>query len=276
MVKLKQRKDYTWQVPNPKGTWLICPDRHHAPPGDEEGGIDPAAFSCMLQGIDIIKPDGFIDLGDIGEWSSCSPWQYKRRSRPPVKFLVQELMKDVMAVNKGQDDVDEALARVNCKRKIQILGNHEVWPQNMMDEWKDIMDPRFKLENLLQLKERGYACVPYGDYVRLGKLFVYHGGHCSSHKYHTAQHLRELGASVMYGHQHDYQVTKVGHLGQGLHAAWCIGFLGNARKPFMKGKPTNWSHNFGVVHVEKDGSFHVEVIEIFNGSCYIQGKKVTG
>ena len=72
------------------------------------------------------------------------------------------------------------------------------------------------------------------------------------------------------------RVAKTGLLGKGLHAAWSIGFLGKPRKPFMRGKPTNWSHNFAICYVEKDGTFHVEVIEIFNGVCYVQGKKVTG
>lgn len=276
MVKLIRQPDFTWKVQHPQGTWVILPDRHHAPPNDPEGGVDPKAWSCALQGIELVKPDGLIDLGDIGEWFSVSPWKYKRRKRPPVKQVAEALEKDLAAVHRGQDQLDRAAGKI---RKIQLQGNHEVWLDNMIDEWRDelgdVMREGMSTEELLQLKARDYAYVPYGDYVKLGDLYLYHGGHCNSGKYHAAQHLRELSASVMYGHYHDYQVAKTGLLGKGLHAAWSIGFLGKPRKPFLKGKPTNWSHNFAIVHVEK-ASFHVEVVEIFDGWCYVQGKKVRG
>lgn len=279
MVKLQRQEDFTWKVLAPQGTWVVLPDRHDAPADDTEGGVDPGAFSCAMQGIQLVKPTGVIDLGDIGEWTSVSPWQYKRRKRPPMRYVLDELNRDLEAVHKGQDVVDKVLAEVGCKKKIQLEGNHEVWIDNMIEEWEgqlgDLMRDGMSTPELLQLKERGYGYIPYGDYVQLGKLFLYHGGHFGG-QHHAAAHIRGLSSSVMYGHYHDYQVAKTGMLGKGLHAAWCIGFLGKPRKPFMKGKPTNWSHNFAIVHVEKDGLFHVEVVEIFNGKCYVQGKKVTG
>jgi hypothetical protein len=280
MVKLQKQPDFTWKIPNPQGTWIIIPDRHHAPDNDPEGGVDPKAWSCALQGIGLIKPDGLVDLGDIGEWSSVSPWKYKRRKRPPVKDVMANLERDLTSVWRGQDQLDEAALRVGCRRKVQLQGNHELWIDNMIEEWQEqlgsVMRAGMSTQGLLELKQRKYAYVPYGDYIKLGDLFLYHGGHFNSQKYHAAQHLRELSASVMYGHYHDYQVAKTGLLGKGLHAAWSIGFLGKPRKPFMRGKPTNWSHNFAIVHVERNGHFHVEIVEIFDGVCYVQGKKVTG
>lgn len=276
MLKLKQLPDYTWKVPAPVGTWIVGPDQHNAPPGDPEGGVAPKALGCLLRGVQIVKPDGYIDLGDIGEWSSVSPWKYKRQRRPSVSEIVDRLDEDTSAVRQSMAVVNYELNSVGCTRKIQFQGNHEVWVDNMMEEWQKIMHPRFRIENILDLKEQGYAgLVPYGDYVKLGDLYLYHGGHFGG-QYHAAAHLRNLSASVMYAHYHDYQVAKTGLLGKGLHAAWCIGFLGKPRKPFMKGRPTNWSHNFAIVHVEKSGHFHVEVVEIYDGVCYIQGQKVTG
>ncbi len=289
MVKLKRLPDYTWEIPKPQGTWIVSPDKHAAPEGDHEGGVDPWAMSCLYQAAELIKPTGEIDLGDVGEWSSVSPWKYKRRKRPGMKRTLDALAADVAAVNSVLDEKDKAFA--SATKKVMIQGNHELWVDNMLEEWQDDLNEFgqqwegivaapvpgrvLTLPEMLQLPQRKTAYVPYGDYVRLGSLFLYHGGHFGG-QYHAAAHLRGLSASVMYGHHHDYQVAKTGLLGKGLHAAWCIGMLCKPRKPFMRGRPVNWSHNFAVVHVEKDGTFHVEVIEIFEGKCYVQGKKITG
>jgi hypothetical protein len=280
MLKIKQTPDYTWQIPTKAGeTWIFGPDQHNAPADDPNGGVDPYAVGCMAQAIEIVKPDGYGDLGDIGEWSSVSPWAYKRRKRPGMSKTVDMLYNDLEAVGAGQDLIDSSLAIAGTKKKIQFQGNHEVWIDNMLEEWRDelgrLMDPGMTTEKLLGLKERGYAYVPYGDYATLGKLNIYHGGHFGG-QHHANAHVANLSASVLYAHHHSYQVAKRSLLGKGVHAAWCMGFLGKPRKPFMKGKPTNWSHNFAIVHVEKAGVFHMEPVEIFEGVCYVYGKKVTG
>lgn len=281
MLKLKRMPDYTWNIPiKPGETWMFGPDQHNAPKGDLNGGVDPAAVGCMLQAIELVKPDGYGDLGDLGEWSSVSPWEYKRRSRPGVSQTADKLWNDLEAVGLAQDLVDSSLDIAGTKKRIQFQGNHEVWIDNMLLEWKErigdlLLVPDLSVERLLKLKERGYAYVPYGDYATLGKLNIYHGGHFGG-QHHANAHLINLSASVLYAHHHSYQVAKRALLGKGVHAAWCMGFLGKPRKAFMKGKPTNWSHNFAIVHLEKNGIFHMEPVEIWNGVCYVYGKKVTG
>jgi hypothetical protein len=279
MLKLKRMPDYTWNTPAPQGTWVMAPDKHFAPPGDPEGGVDPAALSCMLQGVQIIKPNGYFTMGDEGEWTSVSPWKRKRRKRPPVAVTLDRLDADMRAVTGGMDQIDAVLHEVGCKRKVFIEGNHEVWVDNMIEEWQeelgDAMRPDLNLRDMLGLKDRGYAFAPHGDYVRLGKLYVYHGGHFGGVS-HARAHLLGLGSSVMYAHHHGQQQDSHGGFSAQKHKAWCIGMLAQGRKPFMKGKPTNWSHNFAIVHVEKDGSFHVEVVEIHEGKCHVYGKKITG
>ena len=37
---------------------------------------DIPAISCLKQAIEIVKPDIYIDLGDVGEWHGCSHWQW--------------------------------------------------------------------------------------------------------------------------------------------------------------------------------------------------------
>jgi hypothetical protein len=70
------------------------------------------------------------------------------------------------------------------------------------------------------------------------------------------------------------QFAHVKHLG-GNHGAWCIGSLCKLDKPFLNHKPTDWSHAIAIVHFESDGTFHVEVVDIYAGVGYVYGKRLS-
>ncbi len=52
------------------------------------------AVNCVLKAIEMIKPNIFICLGDLGEWHSVSPFKYKRRKRPPLEYILKEVEKE--------------------------------------------------------------------------------------------------------------------------------------------------------------------------------------
>ena len=56
---------------------IVTPDKH-APLHDKK------AINVVKQAIEIIKPDIYVDLGDLGEFSGCSHWQWKRKKKPPL------------------------------------------------------------------------------------------------------------------------------------------------------------------------------------------------
>ena len=58
---------------------IVIPDQHF-PIHDE------SAVKVVLKAIEFVKPDIFINLGDVGEWESVSAWAYKRRKRPPIEY----------------------------------------------------------------------------------------------------------------------------------------------------------------------------------------------
>jgi len=274
-VRVQHLDDGTHRIPSSCGTWVICPDTHSAPDDDPEGGIDPWAFNCLLEALGHVKPRGFIHIGDVGEWSGASHWKWSRRSRPPIQYVLSDIERDAAAVGEDLDLLDSALETAGTKDKLILLGNHDQWVINMTEELADVLDPRFKIENLLRAKQRNYTLLPYGDYARLGKLSLYHGGHYGGANF-AAAHLRGLRSSVMFGHHHSVQVASASALSGGPYRAWSIGCLAKLRKPFMKGRPTNWSHAFAIVHVERDGRFHAEVIEVVGGVCYVYGKRIRG
>ena len=67
----------------------------------------------VKKAIEIVKPDVYIDLGDVGEWHGCSHWQWKKKKRPPLEYQLPFIDKDIVDVNKGLDIIDEALDKVN-------------------------------------------------------------------------------------------------------------------------------------------------------------------
>jgi len=106
---------------------IIVPDQHF-PLHDEK------AVKVVLKAIDFIKPDIFINLGDVGEWESVSGHKYKRRKRPPLEYQLPEIDKEIKAVNKQIDRFDKALDKVECKERHILAGNHDEWLDSFVEE----------------------------------------------------------------------------------------------------------------------------------------------
>ena len=78
---------------------IITPDKH-APVHDE------AAIKVVCKAIELVKPNIYIDLGDLGEWASVSHWQWKRKKKPPLEYIMPKIDEDVRAVNELLDIID--------------------------------------------------------------------------------------------------------------------------------------------------------------------------
>ena len=142
--------------------YIVTPDKHF-PLHDKK------AINCLIQIIEDVKPDGYIDLGDVGEWHGSSHWQWKKKKRPPLEYQLESIDRDIVDVNKGMDMIDEALDKVNCKTKHMIEGNHDDWMNRFVDEHPYLGEYRFK--NCVKLKERGYSYHPIGKFLKIGKLY---------------------------------------------------------------------------------------------------------
>ena len=92
---------------------VVTPDKHF-PLHDKK------AINVVCKAIKIIKPDAYIDLGDTGEWALFSRHHWKNKEKPPLEVLIPMLNKEVKAVNKGMDIIDEALDYVDCNERYFI------------------------------------------------------------------------------------------------------------------------------------------------------------
>ena len=81
---------------------IVTPDKHFPL-------HDVKSINVLCKTIEIVKPDIYIDLGDVGEWESFSHWKWKRKKKPPLEYLLPDLEKDVSDVNKGMNFPNQRL-----------------------------------------------------------------------------------------------------------------------------------------------------------------------
>ena len=247
---------------------IVTPDKHFPL-------HDQPSINVLCQTIEIVKPDIYVDLGDIGEWSAFSAWKYKRKKAPPLEFMIPDMDADVDDVNKCMNQIDESLDKVNCKEKYITEGNHDNWLNMAVEKYPYIS--QYKFATAVDLKGRGYTYYPFGKHLKIGKLYFYHG-HQYGGQYHTANHLRKLGCNIMYGHWHDIQQMSATHM-DGAKSAWSIGCLkdmSDEANSWLGNRRINWAHAFAIVDFYKNGLFTVHIIQIINGQTALWGELVDG
>ena len=247
---------------------IVTPDKHF-PLHDQK------AINCLKKTIEIVKPDAYIDLGDVGEWEGFSAWKFKRRKAPPLEYLIKDFDKDIKDVYSGMDQIDESLDKVGCTEKYITEGNHDNWLNMAVEKYPYI--PHYRFANAVRLSERGYKYYQFGKHLKMGKLYFYHG-HQYGGQYHTANHIRKLGCNIMYGHWHDLQQMSATHM-DGPKSAWSIGCLkdmGPKSNEWLSNRRINWAHAFAIVDFYAKGLFTVHIIQIINGKTSLWGELING
>ncbi len=247
---------------------IVVPDQHFPIHSQE-------ALNCVLKAIEMVKPDIFVNLGDVGEWESVSPWQYKgNRKRPPLEYVLPQVKEEIAAVNAGLDQFDKALDKVKVKKKYMVTGNHDIWLDFFVERYPYLKDYTFKKS--CKIVERGYKYLEHNEPLKIGKLTFIHGAYTTT--YHAKKHLECYGENIMYGHTHDIQRHTLTKLG-GTIGAWSMGCLKDMsadKNRWLRGRLHNWAHAFGVVDFFERGEFRVDVVEIINGKTTLWGKTIDG
>src|SRR5438046_916453 len=233
---------------------------------------DVAAVNAFLQFAEWYKPHGYINIGDFLEMESVSHWDAKnpkpRRLVPEVKVAKDLLQK-----------IDKALGP-QCVYKRFLIGNHEDWlDQFLINKIPEVLDGledlgiNLRVQDVLGLKDLGYRAIPLNEILRLGELHYIHGYYTLMH--HAKKHLDVFGVNLAYGHLHDVQ-SFTGVSVKGVHEAFCLGCLRSLNASFLKGKPNNWSHAFGIVEYRIDGTYTRFVPILINGRFSFNGKIFDG
>ena len=248
-------------------TAFVIPDQHF-PLHDQR------AVNVVKQAIQVVKPDIFINLGDVGEWESVSHWRWRKKKRPPLEYLLPDIDKEIKAVNDGIDQIDITLDWAGCNQRYILAGNHDEWLDAFVLEHPYLSNYTFR--EACHIDARGYDYHPYNEPVTIGKLTFIHGAYTTMN--HAKKHLESYGNNIMYGHVHDIQRHTKTDL-NGTRAAWSIGCLKDMspeKNRWLKGKLTNWGHAFAVIDWFENGDFIVNVVEIINGKTTLWGKVLKG
>ena len=243
---------------------IIIPDQHF--PLHDQSAVD-----VVLEAIKLIKPDIFVNLGDVGEWESVSSWRYKKIKQPPLEYQLPIIDEEISLVNDGIDQFDRVLDKVKCDERYICAGNHDEWLDSFVERYPYMSDYTFK--KACRWSERGYKYKAYNYPLKIGNLNFIHGAYATT--YHAKKHLEAYGANIVYGHTHDLQRHTLTKLDSGTIGAWGMGCLKDMSRDsnkWLKGRLHNWNHAFGIVTWFSNGNFQVEPIEIVNGRASVWGK----
>ena len=249
---------------------VVIPDQHF-PLQDHQ------AVNVVLKALKIIKPDIFVNLGDVGEWESVSAWRWKGKKQPPLEYQLPLIDYEIGQVNDGIDQFDKVLDEIKCKERYICAGNHDEWLTYGFCERYPYMKKEYSFRKACHWDDRGYKYYEYNQPLKIGKLTFIHGAYATM--YHAKKHLESYGSNLVSGHTHDIARHSLTKLADGTIGAWSLGCLKDmspARNKWLKGRLHNWNHGFGIVDWFSNGNFKVEVVEIVNGITSLWGKIING
>lgn len=230
---------------------------------------DHAAVTCFLSCLELISIDVFIILGDFLDAEGISHWP--QDNLEPKRFIPE-----ILDARELLDAIDKRLPET-CAKAF-LCGNHEDWlRQAMVAKMPELFDGLQELglmpdvEALLELDKRNYKFVELNHILKVGPTHWTHGLYVGNG--HPQKHMKALKDNIYYGHMHDDLSIVEPSLRGNLEAASCA-CLCRLDAPFMKGKPTTWSHGFRHTRIFKDGSFVSNQIKIKNGRAVFLGKDV--
>lgn len=232
--------------------------------------IDPVAFSCFLKFLLWYNPHLHLILGDFADCEGLSHWEpgdmQPRRIVPEMK-LARKLLEKIVAVTP------------KCSTRIFLEGNHENWIEQALQRMPELFEHledlgiEVSVRSLLNLERYGYQFFPLNHLVQIGEAHFTHGIYTSTH--HAKKHLDTFKCNIYYGHLHDTQESNATSI-YGPIEAVSLGCLCRLDAKFLKGKPNNWVHSFGVFEFFPDGNYTFFKPKIINGRMSFCGEVFTG
>lgn len=228
---------------------------------------DKATLKAVLDYLDKNKVDVLIFQGDQLDMQNIS---HHTKGKPGLRDKGGYL-DDIYGFERDVLKPVEARLKKDCK-KYWIIGNHEDWEQDLVDEQPELKK-LIDHVRLLKLKELGYEVVPLGHAVRLGKLTVVHGealtGIGNQAGAFSAKKAVELYASnVLAAHTHAPQCfTRVSPVDSSQKWQGYISpIIGSLNPHYLRNRPTAWINGFSLVELHEDGTFNLYLINIIKGS----------
>jgi hypothetical protein len=248
--------DSAWKIQKT----VLLPDIHYP-------HCDRRTMDVVNEFIFDYDPDELVYMGDQLSLDCISFWNKKR----PLLKEGQRLKKDYDNFNTDVLKVHENITRPDIRRTF-IMGNHEERVTSFVEENPEL-EGFLDIDLNLNLYDRGYKVIPFGDVHKVGKLYVMHGKYWNI--YHAKATVEAYEGSVVYAHVHNPQMfTKISPVdAKGYHMATSLPCLCNTKPDYKKNAPTHWVNGFGIVeHLPATGFFNLYTIIIIESSFMYNGK----
>jgi predicted phosphodiesterase len=143
-------------------------------------------------------------------------------------------------------------------RKIWIIGNHERFEQDLIEELPELQGTIDHVKSL-HLLERDWKVVPLGHSYKIGKLQIAHGEAVGGGMYPARKAVELYGASILIGHTHSPQTfTKISPVDKiQKHQGYVAPIVGNVNPTYLRNKPTAWLNGVVVIETFCGGLFNV-------------------
>lgn len=251
---------------------VVLPDIHYP-------DFDPVAIKVLLEYLKDYKPDGLLFLGDLWEMDAVTRWD---RESNDVDKALTEFEGCIKWLKKG---ILKA-AGPQCKTKIFLMGNHEDWFRQYVDDMRSFSPDKIKLlermygsarfEDLCGLKDIGFDVHPYitehnaCHMIKIGHAHFTHGNIAGMNP--AKKLFMQVLANVYQGHTERID-TYIHKSIRGLLEAMCLGTLRDPSKvTFNKGRLLGWNHSFSTFEFMDDGYFSRATHLILNGRISVNGK----
>lgn len=229
---------------------------------------DIRAFNAAYGFLKDFKPDILIVGGDFLDCGAVSHHNKgAKRSTEGLRLLADatDLRREVLA----------PLEALKADKMVYIVGNHEDWIEDLIEENPGI-EGLVDLRKMLGLEK--WQVVPQGGYYNLGKLTFMHGDQLSGGEHVAKAAVVAWERSVRFGHVHTFQTyTKVSPIDEKLgRTGVAVPCLCSKGPKYGEGKANRWVQGFNYGYIHSDGSYNDYVAIITNGRTTVHGKVYRG
>ena len=238
--------------------WQFCSDIHFP-------HHDKRSVELWLKVMKWWKPQAVDLLGDIDDADSTSRWAVGPETT--VNILdggVRDTEKFLSEIHSIVPDADKHFFDGN-----HGWYRHEKYLNSNAPAMAGLLSP----EILYGCEKSNFTFHKYDEPPtrRYGDIYCHHGESISKHAGESVRNdVLNWGVSLLRGHSHrlgNYNITYP-ITGQKLRG-WEIG---NLCGPMDYDRSPNWQQGFAIAHVDGDTA-HVQLVEIHDHTCFVDGKK---
>lgn len=230
---------------------------------------DEKAISVAMQFIQDFKPDHVVLGGDILDCGAISHHRQGKSGQLEGLRLLADA-KDC------RETIIEPIEKLKPKSLTYIIGNHEDWLNDVVDEMP-ALEGIVDIKALLRLNSK-WKMIPQGEAHKLGKLTFIHGDQLKGGEHVAKYAVVAYERNVRFGHHHTFQVfAKTSAVDVNGHTGVSVPCLCRKNPRYGEGAPNRWMQGFLWGYIGgPDGIFNDFVSVIVSGKALVNGKLYKG